>query len=399
MLHRVRFLAASFAVALLAGALPGGAQQLPPFKIGLIFSFTGGTASAAKSNDAILAAFFKTHGDTIAGRKVEIVQRDDTGIAPEVARRVAQELIVQEHVDIIVGTNLTPNAVAVSKVSTQAKVPFFIVNSATSNVVKDQPYTARFGFTTEEIVPPLALYAAKNYGKTAFSIFQNYGPGIDADKAFERVFTENGGTIIGSAPIPVNNQDFSAYVQRVKEAKPAVLFVFLNAAGGGVELLREINNQGLIRNGVKVVATGDIVNEFLLPALQSGNPPLGLVTTFNYSRTHPSATNKAFVSAFHAAYGDQINGPDFNGVAEWDALGAVYTIGAALKGDFSNPDKVMALVRGMKIDSPRGPVVIDPSTRDAVQNVYLRRLEMVGGRLENTEFETTPLVKDPTETY
>jgi branched-chain amino acid transport system substrate-binding protein len=399
MLHHFRVATAGLAVALVAGNVPAGAQSAPPLKIGLIFSFTGGTATAAKSNDAILQAFFKTHGDTVAGRKVQIITRDDTGIAPEVARRLAQELIVQDHVDIIVGTNLTPNAVAVTKVSTQAKVPFFIVNSATSNVLKDQPYSARFGFTTEQIVPPLAVYAAKNYGKTAFSIFQNYGPGIDADKAFERTFTENGGTMIGNAPIPVNNQDFSAYIQRVKEAKPAVLFVFLNAAGGGVELLHEITNQGLIKAGVKVVATGDIVNGFLLPALQSSNPPLGLVTVFNYSRTHPSATNKAFVAAFHAAYGDQINGPDFNSVAEWDAMQAVYMVANALKGDFSNPERVMSIVKGMKIDSPRGPLMIDPSTRDAVENVYLRRLEMVDGRLENTEFDTTPMVKDPTETY
>jgi branched-chain amino acid transport system substrate-binding protein len=386
------------ALALVCSPVPGSAQPAP-LKIGVIFSLSGGTADAAKASAATIAAFTKLHGDTVAGRKVQIILRDDTGIAPEVARRLAQELIVQEHVDLLLGTNLTPNAIAVSRVSTQAKVPFFIVNSATSNVMKDQPYTARFGFTTQQIVPPLAVYAAKNYGKTGFAIFQNYGPGIDADKAFERVFTENGGTMIGNAPIPVNNMDFAAYVQKVKEAKPAVLFVFLNAAGGGVELLREINTAGLIKSGIHVVATGDIVNEFLLPALQTGNPPLGLVTTFNYSRTHAAPANKAFVQAFHAAYGDNVSGPDFNCVAEWDALQAVYTVGAALKGDFSDPDKVMAQLKGLKIDSPRGPLMIDASTRDAVQNVYLRKLELVGNQLENTEFETVPMVKDPTEDY
>jgi branched-chain amino acid transport system substrate-binding protein len=396
--HRFVALAGCCALCVAVAPPPMSAQTpaQPPLKIGLIMSFTGGTTWAPKQSAASVGAWLKLHGDVAGGRKVVIITRDDSGIAPEVARRQAQELIVQEHVDILVGTNLTPNAIAVAQVSTQAKKPFFIVNSATSNVMKDQPYTARFGFDTQTIVPPLAQYAAKTYGKTAYSIYQNYGPGIDAGKSFEKSFTEAGGTMIGSDPIPVNNKEFSAYIQRVRDAKPAILFIFLNASGGGAQLLKDIQQAGIIRSGIKVIATGDIVDEYINPTIV--NPPLGLITTFNYSRMHNSKVNQQFVAAYHAAQGDN-DGPDFNAVQEFDALHAVYAVADALHGDLSDPDKVMAVVKGLKFESPRGPFAIDPSTRDSVQNVYLRHLEMVKGQLENIEFETVPMVKDPTETY
>jgi branched-chain amino acid transport system substrate-binding protein len=393
---RVRFLALAALLGLTVTIAPPAIAQAPPLKVGFIFSLSGGTPWAASSTAAAIAAWFKLHGDTVAGRKVTVITRDDTGIAPDVARRQAQALIVQDGVDVLIGTNLTPNSIAVAQVSTQAKKPFFIVNSATSNVMKDAPYTARFGFDTQTVVPPLAQYAAKNYGKTAYSIYQNYGPGIDAGKSFEKSFTDAGGTMIGSDPIPVNNKEFSAYIQRVRDAKPAILFIFLNASGGGAQLLKDIQQAGIIKSGIKVVATGDIVDEYINPTIV--NPPIGLITTFNYSRMHNSALNRQFVAAFHAAQGDN-DGPDFNAVQEFDALHAVTIVADALHGDFSDPDKVMSVVRGMKFESPRGPFAIDPSTRDSVQNVYLRHLDLVKGQLENIEFETVPMVKDPTETY
>ncbi len=394
-----RFVALAAAVSLgVALAPPPSTAQTaqPPLKIGLIMSMTGGVPWAPQQSAAAVGAITKLYGDTAGGRKVQIIVRDDTGIAPEVARRQAQELIVQDHVDILVGTNLTPNAIAVAQVSTQAKKPFFIVNSATSNVMKDQPYSARFGFDTQTIVPPLAVYAEKNYGKTAYSIFQNYGPGIDAGKSFEKSFTDAGGTMVGSDPIPVTNKEFSAYIQRVRDAKPAILFVFLNAQGGGAELLKNIEQAGLMKSGIHVVATGDIVDEYINPTIAV--PPLGLVTAFNYSRMHNSPTNAKFVAAYHAAQGND-GGPDFTAVQEFDALHAVYMVADALHGDLSDPDKVMSVVKTLKFESPRGQFAIDPATRDSVQNVYLRKLTMVKGQLENIEFETVPMVKDPTETY
>jgi branched-chain amino acid transport system substrate-binding protein len=394
-----RFVALTAAISLgVALAPPPSTAQTaaPPLKIGLIMSMTGGVTWAPQQSAATIGAVTKLYGDTAGGRKIQIIVRDDTGIAPEVARRQAQELIVQDHVDILVGTNLTPNSIAVAQVSTQAKKPFFIVNSATSNVMKDQPYSARFGFDTQTIVPPLAVYAEKNYGKTAYSIFQNYGPGIDAGKSFEKSFTDAGGTMVGSDPIPVTNKEFSAYIQRVRDAKPAILFVFLNASGGGAELLKDIQQAGLIKSGIHVVATGDIVDEYINPTISV--PPLGLVTAFNYSRMHNSPANAKFIAAYHAAQGNN-DGPDFTAVQEFDALHAVYVVADALHGDLSDPDKVMNVVKTIKFESPRGPFAIDPATRDSVQNVYLRKLSLVRGQLENVEFETVPMVKDPTETY
>lgn len=376
-------------------ALPLAAQAPPaPLKIGLILTLTGGTSWEAKVNDAVIKALESRFGDTPGGRKVQFILRDDTGMAPEVARRLAQELIVQDKVDALVGTVLTPNAIAVAAVSTQAKVPFFIVNSATSNVMKDAPYTSRYGFTTQQFVPPLGQYAVKNYGKTAFMIYQNYGPGLDAGNAFKRSYTEAGGTVVGDETIPVDNKDFTAYISRVKTAHPQVCFVFLNAGGNGAEFLKDVQEAKLIQSGIHVVATGDMVDEYILPTIQS--PPLGLVTTFPYTRMHPSAFNRAFVAAFHTAEGDDL-GPDFSAVEEYDALHAVWIVADTLKGDFSNPDRVMAVLKGLKFESPRGPVMVDPVTRDLDQNVVLRRLEMVNGKLENVEFETIPMVKDPTE--
>ena len=375
-------LAAGAAFALFAAGAGAAQTTVPtPLRIGLILSFSGGTAWASKVSEATIETWKRLHGDTVAGRKLVFIARDDTGIAPDVAGRLAQELIVQDHVDVLVGTNLTPNAIAVARVSTAAKKPFFVVNSATSNILKDAPYASRYAFTTQQFVPPLAAYAAAHYGKTAFMIYQNYGPGIDAAKAFAGVFAQNGGTMLGEASIPVNNKDFSAYVQRVKDAKPAVCFIFLNASGGGAELLKEIQGAGVMKSGIKVVATGDIVDEYILPSLN--DPPLGLVTTFPYTRTHNSTLNKQFVSTYHAAQGDN-SGPDFAAIQQYDAIHAVWNVATALHGDLSDSDKVMGVVRGMRFESPRGPVLVDPSTRDLVQNVYLRRLEMVNGQLETS---------------
>lgn len=390
-------LAMALALGAASVAAPLDAQSTaPPLKIGLILTLTGGTSWESKVNDAVIKALEAKYGSTPGGRKAQFILRDDTGMAPEVARRLAQELIVQDKVDALVGTVLTPNAMAVSAVSTQAKVPFFIVNSATSNVMKDAPYTSRYAFTTQQFVPPLAQYAAKNYGKTAFMIYQNYGPGLDAGNSFKKTFTDAGGTIVGEETIPVDNKDFSPYITRVKTEHPQVCFVFLNAGGNGGEFLKEVQQANLIGSGIHVVATGDMVDEYINPTI--ANPPLGLVTTFPYTRMHPSALNKAFVSAFHAAEGDDL-GPDFSAVEEYDALHAVWLVADKLKGDFSDVDRVMSVVKGLKFESPRGPVMVDPSTRDLVQNVVLRKLQMVNGKLENVEFETIPMVKDPTETY
>jgi branched-chain amino acid transport system substrate-binding protein len=238
-------------------ATPLAADQTP-LKIGVIFSYTGNGATpwGGRSLDAVIAAFQKTYGDTIAGRKIAIVRRDDTGIAPDVAKRQAQELVVQESVDVLAGTTVTPNAIAVGDVSTQSKKPFFVFSAATAGIIAKNPYVSRWGHTNTQITVPLAKYAIKSGIKTAYALYQDYGPGIDAGKTFEETFTAGGGKMLGEVRVPITNVDYSAYVQRVRDAHPQALFVFLNPAGGSAEFLRACKDAGFAKAGIKILATG-----------------------------------------------------------------------------------------------------------------------------------------------
>jgi branched-chain amino acid transport system substrate-binding protein len=391
MLRRNILLLAAAAIGL---ATASAVAQPAPIKIGVIVSYSGGdNVAIGKLVDAAFATYMKQHGDTIAGRKIELVKRDDTGIAPDTARRLAQELIVQDKVDMLIGGVYTPNVIAIAGVSTQAKKPYFIINSATSNIIAKNPYSARFGFTTAQITVPLAKWAYKQGYRTAYAVFQDYGPGIDAGAAFVKTFEAEGGKMLGESRIPINNQDFSAYIQRVKDTKPQVMFVFINATGGGTQFLKAVKEAGIDKAGVKLLATGDIVDEPILQ--QSGDAAMGVITTFDYSSWHGSRTNQDFLKAFQAANSTS-DRPNFVAVAAYDAIAAAYKVIEAQKGQI-DPDKTMELIKGYRWESPRGPAMIDAATRDIVQNVYLRRTERRGTLLQNTEFETFPMQKDPNE--
>lgn len=386
-----RFVALA-AVAGLSSLVATTALAAEPIKIGFVSSYTGDSATQGRVIDATIAAFLKVHGDMAGGRKIEIHKRDDTGIAPDVARRLAQELIVQEKVDLLMGIAYTPNAIAVAGVSTSAKVPFLLVNASTSHIIAKAPYTARYGMTTAQVTMPLAQWAYKNGIKTAYALFQDYGPGIDAGKAFTESFTAAGGKILGEVRVPVGNPDFTAYLQRVKDAKPDAMFVFVNATSGGPQLLKTYRDMGLAKAGVRIISTGALVDELDLPA--TGDPAIGVISSFDYAPTHDSKVNRDFVRAFKEQ--DPKDDPDFVAVATWDALTAAYKAIDALKGNL-DAEKFMDQLKGMKWESPRGPVMIDPETRDIVQNVYLRRTEKRNGKLVNIEFMTFPMVKDPYE--
>ncbi len=256
--------AAIGAAALLPAA--GARADLPPIKIGFITSYSGSTASAARISDATLAAFLKERGDVAGGRKIEIIKRDDTGPAPEVARRLAQELVVQDHVDFLAGIIYSPNAVAVGQISAQSKTPFLVMNATQSNLTLADPYMARFSLTLPQLSAPLAKWALTNGIKTAYAIFLDYAPGLDAGAAFEQVFTAGGGKIVGEVKVPLTNAEFSAYIQRAKDANPQAIFAFVNANGGGQAFLKSFHESGLAQSGVKVLATPDLVLESFLPA-------------------------------------------------------------------------------------------------------------------------------------
>jgi branched-chain amino acid transport system substrate-binding protein len=393
MIYRAIALLLTLTLSALLGAGTALAQQLPPIKIGVVFSFSGGdNVELGKEFNAAIAAYQKQHGDTIAGRKVVLITRDDTGIAPEVARRLTQELIVDDKVDFLLGASYTPNALAMEQVSTQAKVPFFIVNAATSGIMAKAPYTARFGFTEAEVTDAFGRWADKREGQTAYVMFQDYGPGIDAGTTFEKAFIAAGGKVLGESRIPVDNRDFTAYIQRAKDSKAAVLYAFLNATGGGIEFLRAIKESG-IEKTTKVLVNGGLMNEAILPAI--GDNALGIIGTTDYTPMHNSAINRQFVKDFKVAYGgDQM--PTFIAAQAYDAITAIYKVIEAQHGTL-DPDKTMELLRGMKFEGPRGPIAIDPATRDIILNAYFTRGERRNGVLGNYEFETTPMVKDPTE--
>ncbi len=390
-MKRCRFAVFSAAAMLVLGSGAVVAQQTP-IRIGIVYSFSGAGGAAGKEFNDVVAVFRKQHGDTINGRKVEFIRRDDGGIAPDNAKRLAQELIVQQHVDLLAGLIFTPNAVAVGTVSTAAKMPVFIVNATTSNIMAKNPYMSRYSMTATQMTVPLAKYAYKTGMRNMYVIFMDYGPGIDSGQTFENTFAAEGGKVLGEIRIPVNATDFSAYLQRMKDAKPDGIYVFLNASGSGTTFLKQAKAQGFEKAGIKIFCSGDLVTEQVLPAI--GDAAAGVISSMNYSGTHDSKLNRDFVKAFEAQSGGLP--PTFGGVGTYDALTAMYKVIEAQKGQI-DPDKTMEIVKTLKFESPRGPIAIDPDTRDIVQNVYIRRTELKHGKLVNTEIDTYPMFKDPSE--
>jgi branched-chain amino acid transport system substrate-binding protein len=366
-------------------------------KIGVVTSYSGGdNVALGKQFDAAIATWMRQHGDVAGGRKIELVKRDDGGIAPDLVRRLAQELIVQEKVDLLLGAIYTPNAIAMAAVSTQAKKPYFIANAATSNIVAKNPYSVRLGITTPQLTIPYAKWAYKQGIRTAFAMYQDYGPGIDAGKAFETTFEASGGKIVGETRIPLSNVDFAAYLQRVRDVRPQGAYIFVNATGGGLQLLKALHETGIDKQ-VKILASGDIVDEPLLEAEGVGDFAVGLTSIFSYSSWHPTRLNADFVRAFKPNYTGGGNGlPDFIGVQTYDAMNAIYRVVNAQKGQV-DPDRTMELLRDLQFESPRGPITITAKTRGILQPVYIRRTEKKNGGLQNIEIETLAPQHDPAE--
>ena len=384
----------SAALAVVVGAsaaLPVRSADLPPIKIGVITTYTGTPEYIGRQFDAAMKAYMMEHGDTVAGRKIVLIRRDDN-LQPETARRVAQELIVQDNVDFLAGIGVTPNAIAVAQVSTQAKKPFFLVNAATSGILTGNPYTVRLGFTTKQVTAPLAQWALANKIKTVYSVFQDYGPGIDAGTQFVKSFTAGGGNVLGELRVPATALDDAAYVQHVKDAKADAAFTFFNLTGATV-FLKSASAGGLVGSGTKIISADLLVDE---NDLLSGNDSvLGLISSGNYVSSLPSRLNQRFRHDFALAYGSP-RLPSFNDVAAYDAMAAIYRVIAAQNGG-TDPNRTMEILKGMSFESPRGPLTIDSQTRDAVQNVYIGRVEKRNGKLEVVVISTIPMVKDPSE--
>ncbi|HWZ72634.1 MAG TPA: ABC transporter substrate-binding protein [Casimicrobiaceae bacterium] len=379
---------------IIAAAMLGAAGTLQAqevVKLGLVAEFSGPFAQYGQQILGGMKAYMKQHGDTVAGKKIEIVQKDTTGPAPDVAKRLAQELVTRDNVDFLVGFGLTPNALAVAPVATEAKKPMIIMNAATSIITTKSPYIARVSMTLPQITQPMAQWAAKNGIKKVYTVVADYGPGLDAEAAFTKAFQAAGGEMVGSVHTPLQNPDFAPFVQRVKDAKPQAVFLFLPAGEQGIAFMKAYKERGLADAGIKLIATGDITDDGVLDAM--GEPTLGLVTSFHYSASHDSPENTAFKKAYAEANGTKLR-PNFMAAAGYDGMAAIYEALKKTNGS-TDGDKIMAALKGMKLASPRGTIMIDPETRDVVQTVYIRKVEKTGGGLYNMEFDKFPDQKDP----
>ena len=384
---RRRLLGAALAALITALSFPGLAAE-DPVKIGLILPLTGPFASTGKQVQAACRLYMAQHGDTISGRKVELIVRDDTGLAPETTKRIAQELVVRDKVTVLAGFGLTPLALATAPVATESKTPMVVMAAATSIVTSKSPYIVRTGFTLPQVTWPIAEWAAKNGIRNAVTLVTDYAPGIDAEKTFVKRFTDAGGKVIESLRVPLRNPDFAPFLQRAKDAKPDALFVFV-PSGEGSAVMKQFADREFKQAGIHMIGTGDVVDDDLLENM--GAAAVGIVTSFHYSAAHDSPENKAYVEAFMKANGFR---PNFHSVGGYDGMHLIYEA-VAKAGPNADGDKIVEAMKGMKWTSPRGPIEINPATRDPIQNVYIRRVEMVGGKPWSIEFEKFENVKDP----
>jgi len=365
-------------------------QAADTIKIGLIAAFSGPFADYGKQMEGGIKAYMAQNGDTVAGKKIQIIVKDTTGPSPEIAKRLAQELVVRDKVDFLAGFGLTPEALAVAPIAEQAKKPMIIMNAATSIITTKSNYIARFSMTLPQVSGPMATWALKNNIKKVVTLVADYGPGIDAETAFKTNLLGGGGQVIESIRVPLRNPEFAPYIQRIKDAKPEAVFIFVPAGEQGIAFMKGYRERGLAEAGIKVIATGDLTDDHVLPAM--GDATLGVITTFHYSAAHNSPENKAFLKSYAAA---NPNGgrPNFMAVAAYDGMAAIYEVSKKLNGDIDG-DKAMAILKNIKLNSPRGPISIDPATRDIVQTVYVRKVEKVGNEVYNVEFDKFLNVKD-----
>jgi branched-chain amino acid transport system substrate-binding protein len=379
------------AALLAAGLTPATGQAQGTVKIGMIAAFSGQFADTAAQIDNGIKLYMKQHGDTVAGKKIEIIRKDSGGPNPDVAKRLAQELIVRDGVDILAGFTLTPEALGAAGVSAEAKKLMVDMNAATSIVTEKSPYIVRVSLTLPQIGETIGTWAAKKGGiKKAYTMVTDFGPGIDAEGAFQRAFKAAGGEIVGSVRMPIANPDFSAFVQRAKDLNPESIFVFVPGGAQPAALGKAFAERGMDPKKIKIMSTGEAVDETAIKSM--GDISLGRISAWHYDYNHKSKMNADFVKAFNAEFK---RNPDFFAVGGYDGMHLIYE---ALKktGGKTDGDSLAAAAKGMKWESPRGQISIDPATRDIVQTVYIRRVEKVGGNIVNVEFDKVENVKDPT---
>ncbi|MBM6581927.1 ABC transporter substrate-binding protein [Microvirga sp. BT689] len=384
-MRRRTFLGAAGAAAVTL-AVSGAALAQEAVKIGLILPMTGPFASTGRQIEAAAKLYMQQQGDTVGGKKIQLIVKDDTGVA-DVTKRLAQELIVNDKIAVMAGFGLTPLALAPAPLATQAKVPAVVMAAATATITEASPFIVRTSFTLPQATVPMAEWASQNGIKKVVTLVSDYGPGIDAEKAFTGAFTAKGGQV-ENLRVPLANPDFSPFLQKVADAKPDALFVFV-PSGIGAQFMKQFVERGLDKSGVKLIGPGDVTDDDILNGM--GDVALGAITTQHYSASHDSPENKAFVEAFKKANPGMR--PNFMAVGGYDGMHLIYE--GLKKTNGQGGQALIDAMKGMSWTSPRGPVSIDPQTRDIIQNIYVRKVERKDGELYNVEFATIPNVKDP----
>lgn len=388
----MRFARILGAVALAAVAVPAGLGA-KTIKVGVILPFSGPNAQLGKQLDRGIELYMKQNPNVPGGHKIQLIKRDSTGPKPDVAKRLAQELITRDKVDIIAGIIYSNNAFAIMDLSRKAKKPVLVMNAGTASITTRSPYVARVSFTMWQSAYPMGKYAFEKMGvRKAAVAYANYAPGKDSKNAFAQSFKAAGGKIVADIPFPFPKiPDFTPFLQRVKDSKPDALYVFIPAGKWATGVMKTYNDLGMKQSGIKLIGPGDITQDTELPNM--GDVPIGVVTMHHYSAAAKRPANQKFVAAWKKAYGAD-SGTDFLAVQGWDGMAALYHVIDKTGGNITANSFVKA-IKGWKYDSPRGPMMIDPETRDVVNNIYLRRVEKRGGKLVNVELDTIPMVKDP----
>ena len=383
-----RILIKAVAVAPFAAAALHLHAQQAPFKIGLLAPMTGPFASTGKQMEAGVRLYMAQHGSALAGRKIELILKDDTG-TPDITKRLAQEMVVNDKVDVLAGFGLTPLALATAPVATQSKTPMVNMLAATSAVIDASPYMVRVSMTLPQITLGIAEWAPKNKIRRVVTLVSDYGPGLDAERTFKDRFLLNGGQVLESIRVPLRNPDFAPFLQKVRDLAPDALFVFV-PSGVGTAVMNQFAERGLAKAGIRLIGTGDVVDDDILNSM--GDTALGIVSSYPYSTSHASALNKKFVEDFRKA--NKNLRPNAVAVFGYDGMRVIYE---ALKktGGKGGGDALLAAMKGQIFESPRGQIFIDANTRDVVQSVYVRKVERVDGELYNVEFEEQKDVRDP----
>jgi branched-chain amino acid transport system substrate-binding protein len=375
------------AVMLAFGA--GAAEAQEPVKIGIINEYSGQFADTGAMIDNGIKLYVKQHGDTVAGRKIELIRKDTGGIAPDIAKRLAQELVVRDKADIFAGFSLTPNALAAADISAEAKKFMVVMNAATAIITTKSPYIARTSSTTPQLNYTLGQWAAKNGIKTVYTMVSDYGPGIDAETWFHNGFKENGGKVIGSVRFPVANPDFSAFIQAAKDANPDAIYIWIPGGTQPAAVGKALAERGIDPSKTKVLGQDALGDETALKSM--GDGAIGIITVSDYDYTHNSPMNHEFVKAFNDEFH---RNPDFFSIGGYDGTHLIYETLKKTDGK-TDGDSLIAAAKGMAWESPRGPISIDPETRDIIQTVYIRSVKKVGDKLQNIEFDKVENVKDP----